>query len=316
MLRPHHFATLTLSLLALRASAVDPYAPVNKPALTPPGGVPELLEAHFPLTPATFTKWDPNKVPQHCVDIARLEKQKEPWNFEVYDVKYEDCATPWVFCHHKTSQITLNDAASRFGRIPVGARQFVRHLVAFATPTGYGAGAALRDNSIFILGDLPLFSFFHEVGHILDLSNAYIGGGQLSSSEEWKNAIDRDGYVSDKYAATSFHESIGQDTVIAALDGVIPGGYSSIQPEWQKLENQLRLLRAKLGNLLAPGQGSCDRKVPSGPNADVSINKAGAKLRRAVRARAEKPDTSLGEGLNVIPSIEFETEMFGTGNKQ
>ncbi|KAL8967976.1 MAG: hypothetical protein Q9197_005135 [Variospora fuerteventurae] len=318
MRRPHPLATLTLSLLALRASAaIDPNAPVNKPPLTPPEGVLELLMDHFPPTPATITKWDPNEVPQHCVDIAKLEKpEKKPQDFEVYTVKYADCATPWVFCYHKGSQITLKNAASRFGRIPIGARQFVREIVAFATPTGFSAGASLRDNSIAIYGDLSLTSFFHEVGHILDLGNAYIGGGQLSSSEEWKNAIDRDGYASDKYAATSFHESVGQDTIIAALDGVIPGGYSSIQPEWQKLKNQMRLLRAKLGNLLAPGQGSCDRKVPFGASTDVSLNKAGAKLRRGVRARAEKPDTSLGEGLKVIPSMEFESKMFGAGHKQ
>ncbi|KAI4275975.1 MAG: hypothetical protein L6R35_006244 [Caloplaca aegaea] len=310
MRHPRPLATLALSLLALRASAVNVFAPTNKPALTPPGGMPELLKAHFPPKLATFTKWGPNEVPKDCVDIAQMEK-KEP-DFEVYDVKYEDCATPWVLCHHKGRQIAFDDAATHFGRIPIGARQFVRHFVLFDAPTGIGPSGFPHESSIVIRGRLSLAGVFHEVGHILDLGKTF-GGGQLSASEEWKNAIDRDGYVSDNYAAKNLIESLAQDFVIAALDLTIPGGYASIQPEWRKLENQMGLLRAKLGNLLAPGQGSCDRKVPL---REVDFNKAKQKLRRGVRARAEKPDTSLGGGLNVIPSMEFDTEMFGTGNKQ
>ncbi|KAI4113516.1 MAG: hypothetical protein LQ341_007810, partial [Variospora aurantia] len=223
MRRPHPLTTLTLFLLTLLASAFEPsgadlFARLDKTVLTPPGGLSELLMAHFPSTPATHNKRPANEVPIDCVGIAIDPRvQTKPQDFEVYNVKYEDCRTEWIFCRHISSEISISEAASLFGRIPVGARQFVRHFVVFPHAVSDFAAFASNYTNLSIFGDVSLASLFHELGHILDGGKAFMDG-QLVASKEWKNAVDRDGHVSDPYANTNLQEALAQIIVIICLD--------------------------------------------------------------------------------------------------
>ncbi|KAL9016325.1 MAG: hypothetical protein Q9185_006338 [Variospora sp. 1 TL-2023] len=258
-------------------------------------------------------------MPQDCRDFAqRTDVQKKPEDIKVYSVNYEDCLSPWIICYHKDSQTPFPTVLDRFGRIPIGARQFVRHLVIFPNP---GVGAKHGSGSIAIFGDALLPSYFHEVGHAVDLMGGYVGG-QLSSSKEWTNAIEQDAHVPDEKAAQNLKEDVAQIFVVIAIDLTLPGGYQTIQPEWQKIRHQATLLRkwqAESGNLLVPRNGKCGKRLSNSNS--VEVNNAGAKLRRGARARGEIPDISLDESLEVIPNTEFDTdnenfEDFGAGHKQ
>lgn len=53
----------------------------------------------------------------------------QAYDMEVFNVKYTDCGDVWIMCRHKDTQITREDMIDTFGRMPVQARQYVRHVV-------------------------------------------------------------------------------------------------------------------------------------------------------------------------------------------
>ncbi|CAF9943195.1 MAG: hypothetical protein ALECFALPRED_010827 [Alectoria fallacina] len=86
-----------------------------------------------------------------------------------------------------------------FGRVPVRARQWVRHVINLPDPSmiyayNWAGNIAMFDR---INGDLTVF--IHETGHSLDLLGAYLDK-PLSGSKRWLAQYARDSHVPDPYS--------------------------------------------------------------------------------------------------------------------
>ena len=112
----------TLMGVALAASPSKPAANPEIPFWT----VTREIESFLKKVPK-YEKgyWLPNGLPQGCKDVATAMKMN-PKDFKVFNVKYEDCDQPWVFCRHKDADTSEQSMIEKFGRIPVQMRSFVR----------------------------------------------------------------------------------------------------------------------------------------------------------------------------------------------
>lgn len=312
-------ASLGIGLLTTLTHAQgDIYAKLDKsPIATNLDYLQPGLLANFPSTSHHTDVWSPGWIPQDCKDIT-TQAGLNPADITTYNVKYDDCNTAWVLCNHKNSPASFDDMAILLGRVPVGARQFVRHVITL--PDTYSHAFNAQGNLVmFDITANLLTLYLHETGHSLDFQNAY-NGGQLSSSQKWWNEYNQDPNVPDPYSATNAAEDVAQNTVISAYDTVVPGTYAGLEPQAWKISHQYTTVdtwQRESGNLLVPG-GTCWRRLEN--SQVVPISTGGSKLRRGVRARGEKPDTSLGEGIEVIERKEFHTgdscsRTWGNGDK-
>jgi len=67
-------------------------------------------------------------MPNRCY-LEAVAYNWNPYDVEVFNVKYPDCNDAWIMCRHNNSPVTKIDMVDIFGRIPVQARQAVRHLM-------------------------------------------------------------------------------------------------------------------------------------------------------------------------------------------
>ncbi|KAL8718416.1 MAG: hypothetical protein Q9225_004444 [Loekoesia sp. 1 TL-2023] len=296
--------TLGLAFLSTLTSASE-WDRLDKPYIVPNLDYlqPGLLD-NFPPTGSNNDVWGPGWIPKDCKDITS-DANLNPADITTYNVHYDDCNTAWVVCLHKDSPTTLDNMIDLLGRVPVAARQFVRHVVALPDTFGH----ALNSNGNLVMYDITgdlLTLYLHETAHSLDFHDAY-NGGQLSNSQNWIDNYNQDPNVPDPYAQSNAVEDVAQNTVIAAYNVQVPGGYGGIEPQANNIFHQYATVQTwqrESGNLLVPG-GTCGRRLDNSET--VPVDDGGSKLRRGVRARGEKPDTSLGEGIEVIERKEFHT---------
>ncbi|KAL8756286.1 MAG: hypothetical protein Q9184_004548 [Pyrenodesmia sp. 2 TL-2023] len=299
-------ASLGIGILAALAQAQgDPNAKLDKPPIVDNlDYLQEGLLQNFPSASANTDAWGPGWIPKDCKDIVTGAKLN-PADITTYNVNYDDCNTAWVLCYHKDNPTPFQNVVETFGRVPVGARQFVRHVVALPDTSGHAFNANGNLAMFDIDADI-LTVYLHETAHSLDLQGAY-DGGQLSSSKKWWDEYSQDPNIPDPYAGSDSIENVAQNTVIAAYDTVVPGGYAAIEPRAGDIFRQYATVITKQresGDLLVPS-GTCGRRLQNSET--VEVDDGGAKLRRGVRARGDKPDTSLGEGIEVIERVEFNT---------
>lgn len=55
----------------------------------------------------------------------RRVDDSNPADIEAFDVKFDDCDTPWVICRHKDSQMNISWIVERLSVQPVRFRSFV-----------------------------------------------------------------------------------------------------------------------------------------------------------------------------------------------
>ncbi|KAL9599104.1 MAG: hypothetical protein Q9219_004062 [cf. Caloplaca sp. 3 TL-2023] len=296
---------LSLALLSTFTSA-DEYDRLDKPYIVDnldylqPG-----LLANFPPTGNHYDVWEPGWIPKDCRDIT-IEAGFNPADITTYNIHYDDCNMAWVVCFHRDSPSSLDDMIDLFGRVPVGARQFVRHVIAL--PDTFGHAFNSEGNlAMFNIQGGTLSVYLHETGHSLDLYQAY-NQGQLSTAQNWIDNYNQDPNVPDPYAQSNMIEDVAQNTVIAAYNVQVPGGYGGIEPRANDVFHQYATVQTwqrESGDLLVPG-GSCWRRMDNSET--VAVDTGAGMLRRGVRvARGVKPDTSLGEGIQVIPRVKFHT---------
>ncbi|KAI9373410.1 hypothetical protein BJX61DRAFT_502891 [Aspergillus egyptiacus] len=271
-------AAAAASLLSLSHSTL---AQLTKPIMSP--AVPfdqmdSVLYSSLNPTPATHTAWEYGTLPARCHDVAIGWEDKSPYDMEVYDVRYEDCDTPWVFCRHKDAELTLEQMVDNFGRLPVRLRNLVRVQLAFPNDEGSLLAYAFSDlGDIVFTGDMyPYIRFwFHEIGHIRD-RNVNASAGDYSASEEWLAVYDKDDYICDAYAQTNHAENFAQEVVVAAYDRLVPGGIASLVPNYSDIYNQFVDVQEVMGAELCPG-GRCnrlfedDRIVCMGPDVECEL---------------------------------------------
>ncbi|ORY61401.1 uncharacterized protein BCR38DRAFT_348108, partial [Pseudomassariella vexata] len=68
-------------------------------------------------------------IPEDC------KKRTESYNYlhfeiDVYNVTYTDCDNPWILCRHKKSTTSKDHMINIFGSMPLGMREYARHILA------------------------------------------------------------------------------------------------------------------------------------------------------------------------------------------
>jgi hypothetical protein len=119
-------------------------------------------------------------------------------------------------CRCTNAQVSIDQLATDFGKIPVKARQWVNYVSAWSDSS---CSAASGNNRIDIYGDCNNSAsvYFHETAHSLDSWATGTNGAQAwSLGQDWQNRVSWDSCVSDYYAKASYPESWAQVAVMAA----------------------------------------------------------------------------------------------------
>lgn len=109
-------STLALLLLGSGANLVlGQVAPNTKPAISPAfdfgGRVESGLANNLQPTQSTWDQWGAGWIVADCKAFAQNHGYS-PSDFEVFNVRYTDCDTPWILCRHRgssKSQVDLID---------------------------------------------------------------------------------------------------------------------------------------------------------------------------------------------------------------
>ncbi|KAK6542272.1 hypothetical protein TWF694_006232 [Orbilia ellipsospora] len=256
------------SLIAVLAAAGSTYAQLPEPYVNYPNGLSPVFDQGFFAGTASPTfsiqQWPSGTAPQSCVNELA-------WNgcisgrAVVYNVTYTDCPTPWVFCRCDNADLSINQMADFFGRMPVHLRSVVRHPMA-VHQDGCSAYATTGsdDGDIVMQGNCNTESIWlHETGHQLDARGLGNGVG-FSTSPAWINALYADSCAADDYGNTALWEEFAQMTVVAQSDTIynvvpqqaIPGCFN----------NQLAALEGAFKASHLTYGGTCISRIPSSPS--------------------------------------------------
>ncbi|KZW01044.1 hypothetical protein EXIGLDRAFT_638638 [Exidia glandulosa HHB12029] len=254
---------LSIIVLATIALALPTSASLGKPVLFKDG-----IDAHVGasfwanLKPAKVTsdQWSWGWIPQTCRNNAK-DNGVSPYDMEVFNVRYADCAMAWVFCRHHRADLSQAEMIDLFGRLPVHERQWVRHVMAFPGNTPGIISAYASNGDIAMQGDTasPMF-FQHETTHVLDF---YRNNGS-SSTAQWKAAIAKDSCVPEDYSNTNEIEDYATIGLMSLYEIITPGGLDPIG-NWRCLVNQKNALDAFQRSDMIPG-GTCSRRTPNDLN--------------------------------------------------
>lgn len=288
-------AASAASLASLASAQLD--KPVIDPEF-PSGGLDQGLNDHLRAPGSSWDAWEEGWIPEDCKNMI------EGTEFSVQDITpfnihYDDCEDPWVFCRHKDSPLSEDYIVDAFGKMPVRFRSFVRHML--FVPGTESAGSS--GDNVRMNGDLPITVFIHETAHSFDGHHGLpdIEGG-FSASQAWLDAYNADSAVTDDYGQTSQAENFAQQTVVALFDSNVPDGVASIQPSWQSIENQFRLIQDRAADILRP-DGTCTSRLEN----SAPVEKGGsARLRPSA---STKPDVSLKGKIKVIEPVPMGADM-------
>lgn len=293
-----YFVALTAPFASAIARQLD--KPVISPEF-PNGGLGSLaadLEANLRPPLSSFEYWETGFIPQDCKTLA------EGGGFSALDVStfniyYDDCEEPWIFCRHKDSPLSEKQMIDFFGSLPVRMRVYNRHIIAL--PGSRSAGS--NGDNIVMNGDCGLTIFIHENAHSMD-SHAYDPnqGKPFSHGQIWLDAYNADSAVPDSYAQSSQQENFAQQTVCAIYDNVVPGGLGNIQPNFKAIENQYNTIKDQAEDKIIPG-GTCDVRLK---NSGPVFQNASAKFRLS---EVSKLDVSVRGNIKELTSTPMSSSM-------
>ncbi|KAK8879711.1 conidiation-specific protein [Apiospora arundinis] len=297
---PSFYFLLVVWAASLATAKTDIWAALSKPPLRPNfDDFQPILASVLPETHYNIAQWASGWIPSDCKGYAKDHNVKAE-DFITYQVQYADCSDPWIMCYHKNSEISMDNIAIQFGRLPVQMREWVKHVVTIPDSTGwaYMDGA----NTVYMKpSDKMQTTMVHETAHAVDLNGGY-NGTVLSGSAIWTGNYSLDSHVPDPYSRTDTVEDIAQNTVIAVLNENAPGpngGFATIEPNWTKVFNQYDTIitqarHAGRGNsMIVPGQNvACVHRMPN--SEPVVLNT----LARVLNWR--KPDVSLSSHVTAI----------------
>ncbi|KAL4791404.1 hypothetical protein BDV19DRAFT_370550 [Aspergillus venezuelensis] len=256
---------------------------LEKPALT--SNLDYLLDGNANSLPAVTHQaslWPSGSIPQDCKDLGEGEGHSAS-DFEVYDVTFDDCADPWLFCRHKEVEVDIDTAAETFSKIPVAMRDWVRQVLLLP---GGNSAFAINGNVAFIgtTGE-NVDVMLHETGHGIDGFAAF--GENLSTGDGFLAAYDADTHVPDDYARSSQAENVAQNIVVAVYDSNVPGGFPGIQDQYTAIQNQYSYIKDLGGDALVPG-GTCNRHLENSETVTIgsTTNTTSAKRSRVFRGRS------------------------------
>ncbi|KAK0718754.1 hypothetical protein B0T21DRAFT_296003 [Apiosordaria backusii] len=243
-----------LAATALCASQ-DVLAQLTKPILNPEYDLSAMNNAWMPylIAPATtaINKWAWGKIPLRCKEQA-IHEGFSAYDMEVYEVGFADCSQTWLLCRHNQSLTSVGAMINSFGRLPVGYRDCIRHVIGFPDFMTPGVAAhALSSTGDILFGqnfiDATLWT--HESGHVLDRQHG--NNGDFSATQNWLNAYNADTHLPTGYANTNQAENFAEHVILATYDNVVPGGLAGIPaptPNRQAAQNQYTTVKNLLGN--------------------------------------------------------------------
>ncbi|KAL4785302.1 hypothetical protein BJX76DRAFT_356179 [Aspergillus varians] len=194
----------------LSALALAQAQQLDKPALT--SDLDYLLPGNANSLPTAS-----GYIPKDCQDLGEGEDLNVT-DFEVYQVQYDDCSDPWLFCRHKDVEVDIFTAAETFSKLPVRVRDWVRQILLL--PGATSAFAINGNVAFFGTTGENVNVMIHQAAHGLDGFAAF--GENWSDSEGFLAAYDADTHVPDNYARSSQAESVVQNTVVAVYDSNVP----------------------------------------------------------------------------------------------
>lgn len=272
------------------------------------------LEEHLPTTKYHVKKWAPGWTTEHCKRAAaKANPPEDAAKIETFNVHYDDCSSPWTLCRHTDSPDPLKNFIENFGRIPVGARSYVRGAISLPERIAKQNHAWNGGDFIAMFNRLEpgrrdrseVAVWMHEVGHSLD-RHAF-ADSKFSESKKWQMEYDQDSKVADSYAATRQTENVAQHVVVATYDLVVPGGFKALSKDWKSIVHQLEAMKRAQrdgGNLLVPG-GTCTRRVENSKPVQIPIHTGGKHMRRPGKRQALQPDVGLEDELDLIERADF-----------
>ncbi|KAK8085108.1 hypothetical protein PG997_006379 [Apiospora hydei] len=231
--------------------------PDEKPVVTP-----ELrfnlaagLYDHLPPTWGYWKGWESGWIPKPCREAAE-QRQLNPWEMEVYSVKFTDCDEPWTICRHFSDSSSI--VSMTFGKIPLGMREYVSTIVTLPSLGPGAAGVTYSETDIPVIG--IRYGFFqeellaHEISHILDFHalKQYTNGSDFSTGSWWKGNYSLDGAAVSTYALTKWQENFAEAGGAALYDLVVPGGLADITTDAKSVSHVVSTYKNVLGDIIKP----------------------------------------------------------------
>ncbi|KAI1408249.1 hypothetical protein F5Y13DRAFT_112537 [Hypoxylon sp. FL1857] len=246
-------------------SAATDDEPDALPAISPPydfnGAIEPGLQEYLNPTSNLLVPLPGGMMPEYCMNEAQ-ENGYGPTDIEAFEVYYEDCRVPWTMCRLKDSKIDACTMAEYFGKMPLGMREFNRHIVMLKPGDLNGAAAASCGDNIEISEDSwRLYILAHEMSHSLD-SHVSIDGvteagqGGLSVSQTWKQQFSQDSAAVTEYARTLWSEDLAETGILALYDTVVPGGADSLSNNSHSIYHQYSTYQKYYGDIITPGKKS------------------------------------------------------------
>ncbi|KAM7203792.1 hypothetical protein V8F20_003798 [Naviculisporaceae sp. PSN 640] len=245
----------------------------------------------FTQRTANISTWKSGFLPKQCFDEAKV-KGFSPADMEAFSITYDDCGEPWVFCRHVKSQTGKMAMVKQFGRLPVGMRDFVRHVISFPSsrPAPY-AFALTGPGDIVMFGDASndLTIWAHETAHCMDQHSGARPLGDFHRTETWIDAFSADTGVPDEYAKTNQIENFAQNVVVAMYDktnnakgGIweAPGGCYKVH----RIRHQLQTVLDYMGHRFEQ-TGQCARGQVLTSSPIININEQQGIKRRGIEKR-------------------------------
>ncbi|OTB07413.1 hypothetical protein M426DRAFT_8786 [Hypoxylon sp. CI-4A] len=268
---------LSLALLALATENDTPPGAVQNPdalpAISPPfdynGAIETGLQEHLPSTPWVLAHLDGGKIPKDCKDRA----QASGYNYtdmDIFQVYYEDCGEPWTMCRLKDAKVDAISMAETFGKMPLGMREYNRHVIQLKGKDLPGAAAVSAGDTIAISEDSwHIWVFAHEMSHSLD-SHVPVPGvtpdgqGGLSISQEWASQFGQDRATVSEYARTKWSENLAETGIVALYNTVVPTGTFSLPNDPRLIFHQYATYQMHYGDIITPkSKSNCTQRLPS-----------------------------------------------------
>ncbi|KAM5344299.1 hypothetical protein ACJ41O_012836 [Fusarium nematophilum] len=221
----------------------------------------------LPSVNSEIAQWDAGRIPQACWNVTQAKGEDDfvggscPLSkLEVYNVTYDDCSDPWVFCRCSDANDNLETVVSDFGRLPVAARDNVRHVILSAKYESKDLGE-LQAVALYWDGDLVIYRnwttvglLVHEVSHSLDYWVATDEESMYSETQEWRDIVDSDTCVASSYAKSTYTETFAETAVMVAYDLNIASIDKVIN--YTCMSNTFEAVKGKLSDYLTYNEGS------------------------------------------------------------
>ncbi|PGH05421.1 hypothetical protein GX51_02945 [Blastomyces parvus] len=227
-----------------------------------PDGMGVLDVDPVPSPVAKVSQWDKSDgFPEPCWNLSQLviPGREKPLcavdDLSVYNITYSDCPDqdPWPICHCNDARLSLDEAVTKFGRLPAGLRSYVRAYFALDLAEYDEVGPIFEPDFYVSLGVPPDSTFMYWVAHTAS-DGFYL-------EETWIDAVWKDTCWPSTIYDTSFPEfEVFGDSGVAYLydssgKSLLERGY-----DVSCMSNGMRALGASVGRHYKQNSKCFERK--------------------------------------------------------